>query len=375
MKKQWFTLGVAENCAFCNRQNERKKLTDNILTGRHTVIMSPRRYGKTSLALNVAHTSKQAFGQTDFMAIADTLSAKKMICNAASQAMLNIQPNYKKILSKISQLLKTVSVKLSLDQYGPKLEFGTSDQPAEDIVSVLSALDKLATQENKRAILLFDEFQQIGLLKEAKSLEGAIRHVAQQTKNSSYIFSGSNRHLLQTIFHDSHRPLYHLCDHMTLERIHEADYIPFINKAAQETWQTELDVARIKQILTLTKRHSYYVNALCAPLWLNTTPPTEESIQNTWHQYAKQEMSRIAGEIASLSLNQRAILNALAKQPSKTPSSQAYLSFARLSSASAVQAIKTLLAKDLIFRDDENYLRILDPAMEYVLNLVDIAAF
>src|SRR5690606_35752077 len=95
---------------------------------------------------------------------------------------------------------------------------------ATNIMDALLALENLLRQKKKRAVIFLDEMQEIGEVAEGKGIEGAIRHVAQETKYLSFVFSGSNRHLLSRMFFHKSRPLYKLCDKIVLERIPEADY-------------------------------------------------------------------------------------------------------------------------------------------------------
>ena len=61
----YFPRGIATGIAFCNRENERQRLIKNINSRQHTLIMSPRRYGKTSLALKNLEKIKWPYAQVN----------------------------------------------------------------------------------------------------------------------------------------------------------------------------------------------------------------------------------------------------------------------------------------------------------------------
>lgn len=42
-----FSRGVADGLGFCNRSSEKRQLAINIKNMTHTLLISPRRYGKT----------------------------------------------------------------------------------------------------------------------------------------------------------------------------------------------------------------------------------------------------------------------------------------------------------------------------------------
>ena len=105
--------------------------------------------------------------------------------------------------------------------------------PVDQVYSSLSALAKLAKSVNQKAVIFIDEFQDIAETASSKPIQGAIRHIAQDTSELTFIFSGSNRHLLLELFDDKSMPLYMLCDKLHLERIRSDDYMPHI----QKNWQ------------------------------------------------------------------------------------------------------------------------------------------
>ena len=79
------------------------------------------------------------------------------------------------------------------------------------ITEALLLIEKLLDENNKKAVIFFDEFQEIGKIAQTGNIEGAIRTAAQEMQNLSIIFSGSIRTLLIQMFNDEQRPLYKLC--------------------------------------------------------------------------------------------------------------------------------------------------------------------
>ncbi len=66
---------------------------------------------------------------------------------------------------------------------------------------------------------------------------------------------------------------------------------------------------------------------------------------------------------SGLTLVQKSVLKAMAREPTATPYSREFLERHRLSQGGAQRAIKTLLARDLIERDGKNRYRLTDPVM------------
>lgn len=366
-----FPLGIAEDEAFCNRTNEQHRLNSNVQIGRHSILLAPRRFGKTSLALKVLNKNKYIYASADFLLAASEHSVETILLHAVGKLIGRLLPFHKRAIEKVRKFMDSLSPKFVINKEGPQIEFSPKKKSRQNIVETLEGLDHLARDQGKQVVLLFDEFQQIATLKNNKELEAAIRHAAERAKNTSYIFSGSNRHLLMEMFEDSARPLYHLCDQIILSRIQAQHYRSYIQKEAKRKWKMILSNEIIESILQFTECHPYYINVLCSRLWAHDKLPTNIVIEKEWISYAQEQRSRIVSELAVLSPNQRAIVNGLAQNPSTQLTSKAFLQEIELSSASAIQALKQLQEKDVVYRDEEGKLRLLDPIIQYFISQMD----
>jgi hypothetical protein len=160
-----------------------------------------------------------------------------------------------------------------------------NNDSATNIKEALEALENILAKKKQKAVLFLDEIQEIGEVAEGKGIEGAIRHVAQKTKYLSLVFSGSNRHLLQSMFYDDGRPLYKLCDRIILQRISKDEYSKHLKKLANTRWQMALSEDTLNKIFELTECHPYYINTLCSKLWLTLDKaPKFDEVENAWQQ-------------------------------------------------------------------------------------------
>src|SRR3990167_2891059 len=121
-------------------------------------------------------------------------------------------------------------------------------------------------------------------------------------ENICFIFSGSNRHILATMFDDRSSPLYMLCDRITIDRISEQDYTTYLSMVASKTWGKTLEEAVTGEIFKLTEKHPYYMNVLCDKLWVYCEEhlPTIKTVDAVWRYYVLQEESKIAKELSAL---------------------------------------------------------------------------
>lgn len=362
--EQYFPLGLAVGDAFCNRVKERQWIADNIKNTRHSLLISPRRYGKTSLANQVLVENHYESAKFDLLLVSDDMSVQQEILEQVGLLIGKLMPLQVKAFEVVKKFLGTLKPEISINENGPKITFTPSTPPKKSIIEVLLQLDKLAAYQDKKVVLFLDEFQQIGTIKDHKIIEAAIRHAAERAQNTSYIFSGSNRHLLLEMFQDNLRPLFHLCEEIRISRMQAEDYRPYMQHAAQKQWQAELAEASFMEILTLTKRHPYYINLLCSRLWREQSPPGVELIHHVWESYCQEQRSRVSGGLSSLSPNQRAVVRSIAKHPTQQPMSAHFQQYTGLSTASLAQSLKVLRDKDIIYEDDDGYHRLLDPVIE-----------
>lgn len=214
-----------------------------------------------------------------------------------------------------------------------------------------------------------DEFQQIATLEDSHSLEASIRHAVERSKNVFYVFSGSNRSLLEAMFQSKERPLYHLCDEIKINRINHDCYIKFIEKASKVNWKNAISIESIDEVLLLTECHPYYVNRLCRTLWDAKVPPQKEDVREAWKEYVEIQKSDWVSEVISkMSVNQRAVMAALAKKPEKELQGKDFLAKQGMSSSSIQRTLSTLIKNDFVFKDNENYYRVLNPVIKSYLS-------
>ena len=242
MDKEYFPLWQVTGKSFCNRVAKRKALKTDLLAGWHSWLMPSRRYGKSSLVAQVLHDlesvkkPKVHSQSIDLLPAYDNDSIQEIVLNGAGQLIGQISPAPKRALQAALQYLAKFKPEVSIDVSGAKVKLTPSSNPITGIREALLGLDQLASHHKLRAVFVMDEFQTIASIKDAHSLEATIRHAVERAKSVTYVFSGSNRHLLTHMFEDSSRPLYHLCHQVTLDRMAESDYKKHLDKMAKKKW-------------------------------------------------------------------------------------------------------------------------------------------
>ena len=366
----YFPLGIAKGNAFCNRVKERQRLVKNIKAHQHTLITSPRRYGKTSLVLFVLEKLGIPYAKVDLFVALDAKACEEQLIHGIQKLFNQISTKPERLIHHIRDYFAQTKKRWTIGFKGVNVELipDKDSDSATNIMDALLALEAMLAKKRQRVVLFIDEFQEIGALPTAKAIEGGIRHVAQETKYLLFIFSGSNRHLLSHMFDDKSRPLYLLCERIILDRITEQHYCDFINKIAQKTWKKPLSKETINTILSLTERHPYYVNALSNALWKQFEdrgrPPEPDAVKKIWQEYIYTERTRISRELSILSFGQRKILTAIAFGYTTELTGKNFLQRVGITGPSVITALDVLEENDLISKNEDGSYYAIDPLMK-----------
>ena len=366
--RDYFPLGIAAGFAFCNRTQETAVLVENMKHGKHTLLMATRRYGKSSLALHALQLSGQAYVELDFYMATSEKVIESYLLNGVVELIGKALGPVDKLLVSIKKYIKNLKPKIDIGATVFKLELSVDSEsdPATNIKEALLLLEKLLEEKKTHAVMLLDEFQSVGILAQGKGIEGAIRHVAQKTRYLTFIFSGSSRRLLKTMFEDASRPLYKLCWKIEFHRITAQHYQAHLKKAAQLAWKKHLDELVCDEIIRLTERHPFYFNKLCDRIWVyfQNKPPCINDVQEAWFAILAEEKSDAVKEISLLSLGQKSVLGYIAQGPMPFLTGKQAVLELQMMSSSIVTALEGLEEKDVIEKESDHY-HIINPVIAF----------
>lgn len=368
-----FPLSIAFKDAFCNRTDELSRLVMYIEHHRPVLLASPRRYGKTSLALRSIEATGLPHAHIDLFSAVDEQDIERAILKGVAGLIAKIESIPKKALKLASDIFEGTHIRVALTKIGVEVEISReSDQkPAYRIQELLEKLERLSLKANKKIIIFFDEFQCIKEIVTDHAIEGVLRNMAQQTKAIAFVFSGSNRHLLNELFEDRNRPFYKLCERISLDRISKEKYVPHIQAAAKKKWKTHFSSEELQAIFDKSQRHPYYMNVLCSRVFAKNEKPNTEQIKSLWVQYAKEERSNVSAEMDLLSKNQKKLLIVLARQKgTNAPLGQFFVKISNMAKATIEQSLGFLQKRDYVYQDDVGFYKVLDPLIASVIESV-----
>lgn len=259
MKANPFKFGtVVEGSFFTDREDELKKISSYIKGENHLIMISPRRYGKTSLIKKVLGESKRKYLFLDLQIV---LSADDMAAQLLKR-VYRIYPVQKlKNYVKTFRLIPVVNLNPVTGQTEISFKPGSAGMaPLED---VLNLLEKLAEKEKEKIIVVFDEFQEIFRI--GNGLDRFLRSVMQTHRNINYMFLGSSESMIRNIFEKKGSPFYRFGSLMLLGKIPFDKFIDFLQLKFKAVTGNYKELS--ESILKMTGCHPFYTQQLAFTVW------------------------------------------------------------------------------------------------------------
>ena len=352
-----FVFGkAAEGTFFTDRTEDARRLHANLTHGINTIIISPRRWGKTSLVKKVIADIDRPGIKPVFIDIFQCKSEYEFY-HAFASAII------KQSSSRLDEWVETA--KTFLSNISPKFSFGSDPMndfslsfewnPKDDTdTDILQLPEKIAKKKNIHVVICLDEFQQIADFDDALTFQKKLRSVWQHQQNVTYCMFGSKKHLMENIFNDNGRPFYKFGDMMFLKKISTEEWVPFICAKFQETGKV-ISKEQAAKICEATENLSSYVQHLAWVVWYKADKVvTNKDISTAIDDLLEQNKVFFQREVEQLSEHQLNFLRALANGVTTGFSRKDVIKKYRLESSANVQSVKkALLKKDLIDVDGQ----------------------
>ncbi len=269
MKPNPFKFGTVVDDQYFTDRTEEIKIVNSVLNSEnHLIVISPRRYGKTSLIYKVVKESGRPFIFIDLQLITT-------VNDLASQILKRINRIYP--FEKLKRLIKNFKFipAVSVNPLTNEIEVSFNPVSSSDVIlsDVLEMVERISTKRNK-LIIVFDEFQEI--IRIDKNLDKKLRSIFQHQKKVNYILSGSQESLMKEIFENKKSPFYHFGYLLSLKKIQEEDFFDYLNRNFSLISKNSDEVC--KKILEFTKGHPYYTQQFAFYVWEEIVNKRFESI-------------------------------------------------------------------------------------------------
>lgn len=363
MRNPFYFRVLPVTAPFCNREKELDQLVSHGRNRANVVVFSPRRYGKTSLVLRVQERLKRRGLVTVYVDLFGIDSLEDMAARMASRLYSYCHGN-EGLFKKATKFLSSWRPVIRPDpEYGVSLSVEPSGRRKgiELLDNTLDGFGKFIREQKKGVHIVFDEFQEIGELRESLQIEGTFRSHIQTHSHASYFFVGSRRRVLNDIFNTRKRPFYRSSINFPLGPLPFEESVRFILQQFKRGGKL-CSVEIGKKIFEKTGGYPYYLQRVPYSIFeISAKKVTEDDYVKGVQKTIEEESIVYEAMVQALSLQQIKLVSALALEPTEKPYSVDYMARHGLGSIGGVQgALKRLLELDYIERRND-LLVIVDP--------------
>jgi len=358
LQNPFITGGYIAPEYFCDREKETELLLKNIRNGNNITLISTRRMGKSGLIHHCFNDARIADNYTTFFVdIYATKSLSDLVFLLSKNIFNQLKSTSRKVLENFLMTLKSLRPEISFDEHGvPVLALGIGDIHKPELS--LDEIFQFLNNSPKPCIVAIDEFQQITKYPETNT-EALLRTYIQQSSQTRFIFSGSQRHIMGEMFNSASRPFFASTSTIYLEAIEKQEYVAFAQKHFK-AHNREISAETVAKVYDLFEGVTWYIQKTLNTLFGETPKGAVcdvESVNEIINFIVDSNKYTYSENMFRLPDKQGKLLIAIAKDKKVTaPTSADFVRKHNLVSASSAQAgLKGLLEKEFITRDKNGY--------------------
>ena len=255
---------------FTDREEDVKRLLANFMHGVNTILISPRRWGKTSLVHKVSEEARSANIKVVNIDVFACRTDEEFYTLFATEIIKQTASKWEEWISNARQFLSGLVPKISfgvdpMTDFSLSFDFSNPQRTEE----VLNLPQKIANEKGVRIVVCLDEFQQIAEFENSLHFQRKLRSAWQLHKNATYCLYGSKQHLMTKLFSKLSMPFYKFGDVMYLQKIDTAHWVDFICHRFEVTGK-EISRELAEKVCVTVENHSSYVQQLAWLLWVQT---------------------------------------------------------------------------------------------------------
>lgn len=358
MNNPFVTNGYAGPEYFCDRVQETAVLRELLLNENNVALISPRRLGKTDLIWHVF--SAEDIRESHYCFVVDIYATKNLsdFVNVLGKAVVDeLRPKGKKAWMQFLNVVSSLRSEISFDSHGKpswSVGLGAIANPAITLDEIFTYLNKA----DKHCLVAIDEFQQITRYGD-DTIEATIRTYVQRCTNAHFIFSGSQRHIMNGMFTSPSRPFYQSVTIINLQPLDLGVYTDFCVSKFEEAGKC-LDRSVVATLYERFDAVTSYMHRVLNVLYSRTERGATCNV--TMVDEAIDFILRMSSDtyeslFYQMPEKQRMLFLAIAEDGKATSlTSGAFVNRHKLNSASSVaSALKGLLEKDFITIDKNVY--------------------
>jgi len=270
------------------REKEILTISALLLQGQSIVLIAPRRFGKTSLILEILNRIKKQDIYTSYIDVFVTPDLASLSRKITGEVLNNRKLGnvFKKISGNIAEVFRNVELKQTIENFEFILKYSTPNQDAWELFSEsIDFIDNYPKKYGGKIVCAFDEFGDIGKLDGNKIIK-MVRSKIQMQDHAAYIFSGSYGSVMETLFVKQNSPFFRFARIIHLGYIGRDEFKKYIADTLTNN-DISLNDKFIDKILDFTKGHPYYTQLILQQILLNKATgfhPKENSFNDILQQ-------------------------------------------------------------------------------------------
>ena len=362
--KRPFIYGMSvDGDNFTDRELETQRLKLNFENGINSIIISPRRMGKTSLVKRVAEQITDPQFKVIYMDIYKCRTEYDFYEKFAASIIESTVTKMDQMLETAKEFIMSITPKISFNPE-PNTEFSLSlgiTPKANSPEEILSLPERIAQKRGIHIIVCIDEFQQIGEFPDSITVQKRLRSIWQHQRRTSYCLFGSKKHLMSKLFYSRSLPFYQFGEMLFLKRIPTEKWVPFIvSRFASVGKQISEPLAT--KICTTVDNYSAYVQQLAwNVLAVSSDTITEESFLEGLEETLAQVSPLFVEQTLQLTTYQLNFIRALCSGYNKDFGKKEVASQFNLGTRSNLEKLQKAIVEREIADYDETGYSLTDP--------------
>lgn len=352
-KKNPFKFGdPVEGDYYLPRKNLENTICQFLENRIHVVLIGPRRFGKTSFALNLLHRLEHQSYTCLFVDIFNITSHKDFLqqvvraLNAKKNGKISLKSWWNSITKMRPKLTADFDTHQGQPSLGLSFDSSTEQDVKELIQDVLAGIEKLG----KQVIFTIDEFQKISEINDEGWLEATLRTHMQQSRNTSFLFTGSRRSIIYDMLNNTSRPLYRSCQPIEFPAF-GAEFTDWIIHRFNHVG-IKCDREAINHLRTLVHDSPNYVQMVCFHLVAQGVKHVKtKDVETTLNTIVRQNAYAYQTLLNTLTAVQQRALRLAAKEAKEVFSKEFRTKYEIASGPALASSLKALKDKGILDED------------------------
>lgn len=367
-----FSFGFpVEGQDFVGHSREVESLVSNMLEGRNSVLVAPRKYGKTSLvrrAVRIAGESDPSllFCHVNIVNIHDEVS---FCCLFAQEVIKAFAAGWEQAAEYLKVYFPEVESRLSV--HGTSLKDVSIVFETKSLKDVeerfLSIAVKMAKDRGVRLVVCVDDFHNVVNFRDPVSFLKKFRRHLYGGGNVTMCLSWSRDFVMNELLASLPKASGNLGRMIRVGRMEDSECGSYL-KERFATGTKYLDEELSSYICGLVEGHPFYIQLLAQEAWLRTCIVcTKEIVQEAYQAMTDKMSMMFQVLVEGLTPQQLCYLKALVCGETVISSADVLHRYGISSATSASRSKTALLQKDILVQE-EGLLKVSDPLLSYWLS-------